>query len=181
MQKIIPFLWFDGKAEEAVNFYTKIFKASKILKISRYGKSTAEVSGKPEGSIMSISFKLEGQEFSALNGGSEFSFTPAISFFVNCKTERELDKLWENLSERGKVLMKLGKYPFSEKYGWLNDKYGVSWQLILGEGKQKITPSLMFVGDQFGNAEEAIEFYTSRFKDARIIDINYYGPDDGDV
>lgn len=116
MQKITPFLWFDGKAEEAVNFYTSIFKNSKIGDIRRYGAAGPG----PKGTVMSASFELEGQEFIALNGGPQFTFSPAISFFVNCKTQKEVDELWEKLSTGGEKL----------QCGWLKDKYGVSWQII---------------------------------------------------
>jgi predicted 3-demethylubiquinone-9 3-methyltransferase (glyoxalase superfamily) len=116
MQKITPFLWFDGKAEEAVNFYVSIFKNSQIISMVRFG----EAGPGPEGSVMSATFQLEGQEFFALNGGPQFSFTPAISFFVNCETQAEVDELWEKLSAGGK----------KERCGWLRDKYGLSWQII---------------------------------------------------
>jgi predicted 3-demethylubiquinone-9 3-methyltransferase (glyoxalase superfamily) len=126
MQKITPFLWFDDKAEEAVNLYVSIFKNSKITGITRYGEAGSEVAGRPEGTVMTIAFQLQGQEFVALNGGPVFTFSPAISFVVNCETQEEVDKLWEKLSEDGEI----------EQCGWLRDKYGVSWQIvptILGE------------------------------------------------
>ena len=116
MQKITPFLWFDGKAEEAMNFYASIFKNSRIGEVSRYGKAGPG----PEGTVMSATFQLEGQEFYALNGGPHFSFTPAISFFVNCETQQEVDELWGKLSEGGEI----------QPCGWLRDKYGLSWQII---------------------------------------------------
>ena len=116
MQKITPFLWFDDKAEEAMNFYVSIFKNSKVVRVSRYG----DAGPGPKGSVMSATFQLEGQEFFALNGGPQFSFTPAISFFVNCETQQEVDELWEKLSAGGK----------KERCGWLKDKYGLSWQII---------------------------------------------------
>jgi len=116
MQKITPFLWFDGKAEEAANFYTAIFKNSKIGSVSRYGEGGPG----PKGSVMVVTFQLEGQEFMALNGGPLFTFTPAISFLVNCETQEEVDQLWEKLSEGGQ----------KDRCGWLKDKYGVSWQII---------------------------------------------------
>jgi predicted 3-demethylubiquinone-9 3-methyltransferase (glyoxalase superfamily) len=115
-QKITPFLWFDGQAEEAMNFYTSIFKDSKITRIMRYG----EEGPGPKGAVMSGVFQLEGQEFMALNGGPQFTFSPAISFFVHCQTQQEVDELWEKLSEGGA----------SQRCGWLQDKYGVSWQII---------------------------------------------------
>ena len=116
MQKISPFLWFDGNAEEAVNFYVSIFKDSKILNLSRYG----EAGPGPKGSVMSATFQLHGQEFIALNGGPHFRFTPAISFFVHCQTQEEVDELWEKLSAGGR----------KDRCGWLTDKYGLSWQII---------------------------------------------------
>jgi predicted 3-demethylubiquinone-9 3-methyltransferase (glyoxalase superfamily) len=116
MQKITPFLWFDDKAEEAVSFYTSIFKNSKIGTITRYGEEGPGSKGK----VMTATFQLDGQEFMALNGGPYFTFTPAISFFVNCETQEEIDELWEKLSEGGE----------KEQCGWLKDKYGVSWQIV---------------------------------------------------
>ena len=115
-QKITPFLWFNDNAEEAMNFYTSIFKDSKIVTVTRYGKAGPG----PEGTVMSATFQLEGQEFYALNGGPQFSFTPAISFFVNCETQQEVDELWKKLSEGGEI----------QQCGWLQDKYGLSWQII---------------------------------------------------
>jgi len=122
MRKITPFLWFDGKAEEAMNFYVSIFKNSKVLSVNRYGE---EGQG-PKGTVMSAKFQLDGQEFFALNGGPLFSFTPAISFFVDCETQPEVDELWEKLSKGGE----------KQRCGWLTDKFGLSWQIIpsvLGE------------------------------------------------
>ena len=122
MQKITPFLWFDSNAEEAMNFYTSIFKNSKIGQVRRYGESGPG----PKGSVMTATFQIEGQEFMALNGGPTFKFTPAISFFVNCETQQEVDELWEKLSAGGETM----------QCGWLTDKFGVSWQIIpkaLGE------------------------------------------------
>jgi predicted 3-demethylubiquinone-9 3-methyltransferase (glyoxalase superfamily) len=116
MQKITPFLWFDGKAEEAMNFYVSLFKNSKVTSVSRYG----EAGPGPKGTVMSATFQLEGQEFFALNGGPQFAFTPAISFFVNCETQQEVDELWEKLSAGGE----------KSRCGWLKDKYGLSWQII---------------------------------------------------
>jgi predicted 3-demethylubiquinone-9 3-methyltransferase (glyoxalase superfamily) len=171
MQKITPFLWFNDQAEEAVNFYTSIFKNSKLGTITRFGE---DVPG-PKGKVMTITFQLAGGEFMALNGGPEFNFTPAISFFVLCETPEEIDALWEKLSAGGKILMELDKYPFSEKFGWVQDKFGVSWQLNLANLKQKIAPFLMFVGEQHGKAQEAINFYTSLFENSNIIMVAPYG------
>jgi predicted 3-demethylubiquinone-9 3-methyltransferase (glyoxalase superfamily) len=126
MQKITPHLWFDNNAEEAAKFYTSIFKNSRILDTVHYGESAAEVSGRPKGTVMIVTFELKGQTFMALNGGPVFKFSPAISFLVNCETQEEVDDLWEKLSEGGE----------KEQCGWLKDKFGVSWQIvpnILGE------------------------------------------------
>lgn len=120
MQKITPHLWFDNNAEEAAKFYTSIFKNSKIIDITHYGKSAAEVSGRQKGTIMTVRFVLEGQQFMALNGGPIFKFSPAISFLVSCETQEEVDDLWEKLSEGGEI----------EQCGWLKDKFGVSWQIV---------------------------------------------------
>lgn len=122
MQKITPFLWFDDQAEDAANFYTSIFKNSKIVNIARYG----EAGPGSAGTVMTVAFQLEGQDFIALNGGPQFKFTEAISFFVDCKTQEEVDELWEKLSEGGE----------EAPCGWLKDKYGLSWQIVptvLGE------------------------------------------------
>ncbi|MEX2632853.1 MAG: VOC family protein [Balneolales bacterium] len=177
MQKIKPFLWFDNQAEEAVSFYTSIFKNSKVMATTRYEENGAEVSGQPNGSVMTQSFQLEGQSFIALNGGPFFKFNPSISFFVVCETENEVDKLWEHLSQNGQVLMELGEYDWSKKYGWVSDRYGISWQLAhgkLAEVGQVITPTLMFVNAQHGRAEEAINFYTSVFKNSAVGGIMRY-------
>lgn len=130
MQKITPFLWFDNQAEEAMNFYVSIFKNSRVGKVTRYGESGPG----PKGTVMSATFQLEGQDFMALNGGPHFSFTPAISLFVNCETQEEVDELWEKLSEGGA----------KERCGWLKDKYGLSWQIIpsaLGKLMQDKNPA----------------------------------------
>jgi predicted 3-demethylubiquinone-9 3-methyltransferase (glyoxalase superfamily) len=116
MQRIVPFLWFDSNAEEAVNFYISIFKNSKILNIARYG----DAGPGPKGTVMTMNFQLEGQDFMALNGGPHYTFSPAISFFVNCETQAEVDELWEKLTAGGSDV----------QCGWLRDKFGVSWQII---------------------------------------------------
>jgi predicted 3-demethylubiquinone-9 3-methyltransferase (glyoxalase superfamily) len=178
MQKIAPFLWFDDNTEEAVKFYTSIFKNSKIGKEVRYDEVAAAASGRPKGSVMTVSFELEGYQFNALNGGPIFKFTPAISFFFNSRQKEELQKLWDKLSNGGKALMPLDKYPFSEKYGWVQDKYGISWQLFYSENpvQQKIVPSLMFTGNLSGKAEEAMNYYISIFDDSKIVSTFRYGP-----
>ena len=120
MQKITPFLWFNDQAEEAAKFYTSIFKKSGISKVAYYGEAEEKASGRPKGSVMTVAFQLNGQEFIALNGGPHFKFTEAISFVVNCQTQAELDYFWKKLSAGGKEV----------QCGWLKDKYGVSWQIV---------------------------------------------------
>ena len=128
MPKITPFLWFDDNAEEAVSFYTSIFKNSKVTFFTRYGEESAEVSGRPQGTVMTMAFQLDGQDFVALNGGPHFQFTEAVSFIVNCESQDEVDHYWEKLSGGGDEK--------AQQCGWLKDKYGVSWQIVptvLGE------------------------------------------------
>ena len=120
MQKITPFLWFDDKAEEAANFYASIFKNSKVGEIARYSQEAAQASGRPAGSVMTVDFELDGQQFVGLNGGPHFKFTEAVSFSVSCETQEEIDRFWEKLSEGGE----------KSRCGWLKDKYGLSWQVV---------------------------------------------------
>ena len=122
IQKITPCLWFDDQAEEAVEFYIAIFRNSKIVQVARYGEAGREIHGKPAGTVMTVAFELEGQAFTALNGGPMFTFNEAISFQVNCETQGEVDYYWEKLSEGGDVR--------AQQCGWLKDKYGASWQVV---------------------------------------------------
>jgi len=120
MQKITPFLWFDNQAEEAAKFYTSIFKNSKIANVTRYDEEGPKVSSRPKGSVMTVPFQIERQEFVALNGGPMFKFTEAISFIVNCETQKEVDYYWEKLSAGGEEV----------QCGWLKDRFGLSWQVV---------------------------------------------------
>ena len=172
MQKITPFLWFDHQAEQASHFYSTVFRNSNLGQVTYYGDSGPG----PVGSVMTVSFELEGLQFTALNGGPIFKFTPAVSFFVNCATEGELDEIWGKLSAKGSILMTLQSYPFSDKFGWVADHFGVNWQLNLADRVQKIAPFLMFVGQQHGRAEEAIKLYTSIFDNSSINQITRHGP-----
>jgi predicted 3-demethylubiquinone-9 3-methyltransferase (glyoxalase superfamily) len=179
-QGIVPNLWFDRQAEEAAVSYTSIFKNSRLGDIARASKAGFEIHGLLEGTVMTVGFEIEGQKFITINGGPLFKFTPAISFLVACSTKEEVDSLWERLSEGGTALMELDKYPFSERYGWTQDRYGLSWQVMLMGNRtirQKITPTLMFVGEQCGKAEEAIKLYTSVFRNSEIGDIMRYSKD----
>jgi len=120
MQKITPFLWFDNQAEEAANYYVSVFKNSRVKNVTRYEEEGAKASGRPAGSVMTVEFELDGQKFTALNGGPHFKFTEAVSFVVNCETQDEVDYFWEKLSEGGAEV----------QCGWLKDKYGLSWQIV---------------------------------------------------
>jgi predicted 3-demethylubiquinone-9 3-methyltransferase (glyoxalase superfamily) len=174
-EKITPHLWFDNNAEEAARFYTSTFKNSKINNVTTLHNT-------PSGTVEIFTVKLLGQEFTFISAGPLFKFNPSVSFLVACTTKEEVDALWKELSKGGgTALMELAEYPFSEKYGWVQDKYGLSWQVMFmggGRGdqkiKQRIIPTLMFVGKQCGKAEEAINFYASVFGNARVGDILRY-------
>lgn len=171
MQKIVPHLWFDKEAVEAAEFYTSLFGNSKI-------KNRAILHNTPSGTTETVTIELAGQEFMLLSAGPMFRFNPSISFLIACDTKEEVDMLWRRLSEGGTELMPLGAYPFSERYGWTEDRYGLSWQIMFtgaDETRQKITPTLLFTGDQSGNAEKAINYYASVFHNAKIDNILRYG------
>lgn len=170
MKKITTHLWFDNQAKEAANFYISVFKDGRI-------KSSTELHDTPSGDVDMLTIEVLDHEFSLISAGPLFKFTPAVSFTVLCKTTEEVDEFWGKLSEGGKVMMELGEYPFSKRYGWTADKYGVSWQIMFAgdnEIKQRITPSLLFVGDVCGKAEEAINLYTSVFHDSKIGNVMRY-------
>jgi predicted 3-demethylubiquinone-9 3-methyltransferase (glyoxalase superfamily) len=179
MQKITPHLWFDKEAKEAAEFYTSHFPNSKVTNITTLHDT-------PSGDADSVSFELAGQPFMAISAGPLFKFNPSISFIVNFDPSRDkearknLDSLWDGLSQRGTALMPLDEYPFSKRFGWIQDKYGLTWQLILtnpeGEERPLIIPSLLFVGDVAGRAEEAVQYYLSVFKDSRLGAVMRFGP-----
>lgn len=160
MKPITPHLWFDKEAVEAAEMYTSAFGNASVGEVIALRDT-------PSGDAHVVPFALVGQEFMAINAGPLFKFTPSISFHVKCRSEFESDSIWERLSRSGTVLMEYGEYPWSRKYGWTQDRFGLSWQVILtdeAEIKQKIIPVLMFVGDVCGKAEEAVDFYTSVFE-----------------
>ena len=165
MKKIISHLWFDKEAREAAEFYVSTFgKESQI-------RHSAQLENTPSGSVDIVTFNLLGSEFQAISAGPYFKFNPAISFQVFCNVKDEVDRLWDKLSAEGMALMELGAYPFSERYGWLQDKYGLSWQIFYtGEAdiEQKIAPMFLFVGDVCGRAEEAMNFWTSIFPGGQV-------------
>jgi predicted 3-demethylubiquinone-9 3-methyltransferase (glyoxalase superfamily) len=171
VQKITPHLWYDKEAIEAANFYVSIFKDSKH-------KDTTTIHNTPSGSVDIVTIELTGLEFTLISAGPLFKFNPSVSFLVAFDSEKAVDAAYEKLSKNGSVLMELGTYPFSERYTWLQDKYGLSWQLMYQAGRpirQAITPTLMFTGKQCGKAEEAINHYVSIFRNARIDGIHRYG------
>ncbi|KTC82710.1 VOC family protein [Legionella cincinnatiensis] len=180
MEKITPHLWFDKEAREAVEFYASLFPNSKITNITT-------IHDTPSGDCDVVSFELSSQSFMAISAGPLFKFNPSVSFLVNFNplqgndAREKLDLLWNKLISNGRELMPLQEYPFSKHYGWVQDKYGLSWQLILSdassEERQFIIPSLMFVGNMCGKAEEAINFYTSIFKNSRSGIVSRYGSD----
>lgn len=177
MQKITPFLWFDTQAEEAAHFYTSLFSNSRVKTTVDYDNTGPTLSE----TVTVVEFQLAGLDVMAMNAGPEFTFTPAISFFVGCDSADEVDALFQKLSEGGEILMPLQAYPFSEKFTWVNDRFGLSWQLNLASDVQKITPFLMFVGEQHGKAEEAMRFYTSLFPNSAIEALQRFGAGSGDM
>lgn len=158
---IFPCLWFDGKAQEAAHFYCSVFSNSKVT----------------TDTPMVVQFEIEGKKLMGLNGGPMFTINPAISLFVTCHTNEEIEHIYNKLIEGGHAMMPLDKYPWSEKYGWVADKFGMTWQLMLGtlpEGAQKIIASLLFVGDKCGKAHGAMQHYTSIFPNSAIYHAEMY-------
>lgn len=168
MQKIIPHLWYDKEAKEAAAFYVSLFEDSRLTNVT-------VIENTPSGDADFVSFELAGQPFQAISGGPYFKFNPSISLMVACASIEEVDSKWKALSEGGTELMPLGVYPFNKRYGWVQDRYGLSWQLMLTEGNTsapKITPNLLFSEHSCGKTEEALEIFT----DSAIEFISKYGP-----
>jgi len=186
MQRIVPNFWFDHNAEEAVDYYLSIFNDSKINSTLHYPQTEeeglADFQKDLAGKVLTIDFEISGYQFIAINADTTFKPTPAISFFYTCDTKEEMDELWKKLVDGGKSLMELGEYPFSKYYGWVQDKFGFSWQLMLnnpaGDKRPKIVPSFMFTKERDGQAEDAMKFYTAVFKESEISkNLNYYPPE----
>ena len=170
MQKIVPHLWYDKEAKEAALFYISLFDQSKLL-------NTTILENTPSGDAEIISFELAGQQFKAISAGPYFRFNPSISLKVACYSVEEVNSKWTALLEGGTELMSLGEYPFNKWYGWVQDRYGLSWQLMLidkGETVQKITPNLLFSNDSCGKAEEAVNYYTKIFENSEIGVVSKY-------
>lgn len=166
--KIYPCLWFNGNVAEIARFYCSVFNNTKIA---------------AENPLVTM-LELSGQKLMLLNGGPHFTINPSISFYVVCETEEDIDRVWKDLSDNGSVMMELDKYPWSAKYGWIQDKYGVNWQLSYGKQQdigQKFTPVLMFSDDRQGQATEAIHYYTTIFPRANIVGILNYSEEDNEV
>ncbi len=177
MQKIVTHLWFDKEAKEAVDLYTSLFPNSRI-------KNITTLKDTPSGDADIVSFDLAGQKFMAISAGPYFKFNPSISLFVVFENEKDIEVVWNKLIEGGKELMPYDTYPWAQKYGWLKDKYGLSWQLSMSEHhkmEQKITPLLMFTNEVVGKAKEAVETYTKIFANSKIELIVPYAKDEGDT
>jgi predicted 3-demethylubiquinone-9 3-methyltransferase (glyoxalase superfamily) len=171
MQSITPHLWFDSEAREAAELYVSVLDNSDIVSVTTLRDT-------PSGDCDLVSFVLAGQPFMAISAGPLFRFNPSVSFRIDCETADEVDALWSRLGEGGQVLMPLDAYPFSPRYGWLQDRYGLSWQVMHAAGRevtQRIVPTLMFVGSVCGRAEEAIGLYTSIFDGAVVGEPMRYG------
>ncbi len=178
MQKIVPHLWFNNQAVEASEFYVEVFSARGGQRPSSQVTSITTLHDTPSGDCDMVSFKLWDMEFAAISAGPLFKFNPSISFMVNfdpsqiADAKTRIDEIWGKLLDGGKALMPLDKYPFSERYGWVEDKYGVSWQLILsdpeGEDRPLIMPSLLFTDEKYGMTEEAVNFYLAVFRDSKL-------------
>jgi predicted 3-demethylubiquinone-9 3-methyltransferase (glyoxalase superfamily) len=179
---IVPCLWFDDQAEPAAAFYAMHFPEVRITAVSRYPESFDNPGGKPRGSLLTVEFEVAGQRFTALNGGPHFVLNPSISFFFHVDAPADADRIYSSLAEGGEVLMALGTYPWSPRYGWVRDRFGVSWQVIAGRrapGGATIAPCMMFAGSQHGRAEEAMRSYTGCFPHGRIESVERYAADEG--
>jgi predicted 3-demethylubiquinone-9 3-methyltransferase (glyoxalase superfamily) len=181
MQKIVPNLWYDGDAEAAATLYARLIPGSTVGTVTRYGAAGQEIHGRPEGSAMTVDIDLAGTRITALNGGPQFRFTPAISLFVTLPDRADLDRLWDGLAEGGEVLMPLDAYPWSPRYGWLTDRWGLAWQLYLGDpaaSGRAVAPCLTFGGASAGQAEAAMTFWTPLLPGSAIDGVARYDESD---
>jgi predicted 3-demethylubiquinone-9 3-methyltransferase (glyoxalase superfamily) len=179
---IVPCIWLDDQAEQAAHFYTNTFPEGRIEATSHYPLSSDNPPGKPRGSVLTVEFTAAGQRFTVLNGGPMFKVNPSVSFFVNVDTVAEAERVFGVLAEGGQALMPLGTYPWSERYGWIKDRFGVSWQVMAGRRPAPdvtMVPCLMFAGANHGKAEEAIRAYTSIFARSRIEGLEHYAASEG--
>lgn len=179
---VVPCLWMDSAAEEAALFYTKVFPEGRITAVARYPEGVALPSAKIPGSVLTVEFEIAGQRFVALNGGPIFAPNPSISFFVYVPTAQAVDALHGSLVQGGKDLMPLGTYPWSERYAWVQDRYGCSWQLMVGRpsvGAATVVPCLMFSGPQAGQASAAMAHYAALRPGGQVLSTEHYRPEEG--
>lgn len=179
--KITTCLWFDSEAGEAVDFYSGIFKNSGSGRRMHYGKAGQDIHGQPPGKLLTVEFWIEDHQFLGLNGGPNFQFNPSVSIFVLCESQPEVETYAERLSESGEILMPVGKYEWSQSYTWIQDKFGLNWQIMMDDSVRtanKLCPLLFFTGARHGQAKAAIDFYTGIFRDSRTESITYYGQED---
>ncbi len=182
LSPIVPCLWFDDQAEQAASFYTSVFPGGRITAVSRYPETLDNPGGKPRGSVLTVEFELKGQSFTALNGGPMLTINPSISFFVHVESIEETDRIFALLAEGGTVLMPLGEYPWSKRYGWVKDRFGLTFQVIFGQLVQTgsmFAPCLMFSDAQQGRAEEAMQTYARIFDGGRIDHVERYQAGEG--
>jgi predicted 3-demethylubiquinone-9 3-methyltransferase (glyoxalase superfamily) len=175
--KITPCIWLNDQAQQAASFYVHTFPAGRIVGTSRYPESVDNPGGRPRGSVLTVEFEMAGQRFTTLNAGPVFAANPSLSFFVHVDATTDADPLYAALADGGKVLMPLDTYPWSERYGWVTDRFGVSWQVISGrrpKGGATLAPCLMFAGSQHGRAEQALRHYAAIFPDGRVDSVERY-------
>jgi predicted 3-demethylubiquinone-9 3-methyltransferase (glyoxalase superfamily) len=171
MQKIQPTLWYDGAAEDALRLYASLVLGSAVGRVARFPEAGTEVHGQPSGSVMTVEARLGDTQVVGLNGGPQFSFTPALSLFVTLDTEADVDRVWEGLVDGGRVLMPLGRYDWRPRYGWLADRWGLTWQVALRAEEappRTVVPALLFGGERAGQAETALRHYAGVFPGSRI-------------
>jgi len=176
-QTIVPCLWFDDQAEKAAEFYTQLFPGGRVTAVSHYPESADNPGGKARGSVLTVEFEIAGHRFTALNGGPHFVIGPSISFFVVVDDKAEVERIFTALAEGGTEMMPLGTYPWSEGYGWVQDRFLVSWQVMTrqpGQMSSNILPCLMFSGDNQGRAEQAADFYASVFPSGKVETLQRY-------
>ena len=177
MSGISACIWLDDQAEAAAGFYSATFPGARTTTTIRYPDAGREIHGGDPGSGLTVDIDIDGFSMTFLNGGPHFRPNPSISFFYHCETAEEVDRLWATLAPGGRTHMELGAYPWSERYGWVSDRYGVSWQIIVDpDASDRVVPSLLFVGDRCGRAEDAMRHYTEVFRDAAIGEIYRYEP-----
>lgn len=183
MNKIVPCIWLDNQAEEVAEFYAKTFPRGRITATTHFPADADNPAKKPRGSVLTVDVELAGQSFSLLNGGPIFQLNPTISFFVNLPTANDVENVYGALLKTGEALMPLGTYPWSQRYGWVKDRYGVSWQVMMHADLKdaSIAPCLMFSDSQHGQANNAINFYTSVFPGSRIEVVERYKEGEGPV